>query len=491
MRRPVEQFIVLVAVSLLLPAVASAQLKAFPGAEGAGAFATGGRGGDVYHVTKLTDYTGSAPSSERVGTLRHAIASATGPRTIVFDVGGTIALLDNLSVNRSNITIAGQTAPGPGITLRNYTFAVSSSTGTVVNDVIVRHIRSRKGNLTNAEDAAGVLGSGTTNRVILDHISASWGEDEVLSVTNNATNVTVQYSTISEGLNAAGHGYGSLVRPQVNSAVSFHHNLFASNSSRQPRLGTYNDQLLQCDFRNNVVYNWGDRAGYAGGSSDPDLEHVDLNFVGNYLVAGPSTPTDGRHTRAFSKDGNVDLEIWQAGNLIDSDRDAQRDGADTGWAMIYNIPGSDGTMTQRASALPFGFVPSATDTAEEAYAKVLAMAGAMPWNRDATDRRIVGDVQNGTGAIVNEPSPAEWDAIVNALMVTRAAGWDTDGDGMPNAWESANGFNPVLADNNLVQPDGYTALEHYLNGVAVPEPAGASLLLLPALALLRRQRRHA
>jgi pectate lyase len=265
------------AVALLIaPAtVAIAQLKAFPGAEGAGANATDGRGGDVYHVTKLTDYTGSPALSTRQGTLRHAISSADGPRTIVFDVGGTIQLLDELSVNRSNITIAGQTAPGPGITLRDYTFQVTSSSSTVVSDVIVRHIRSRKGDLTTSKDAAGVLGSGTTQNVILDHISASWGEDEVLSVTNNATNVTVQYSHISEGLNAEGHGFGSLVRPRVNSSVSFHHNLFANSQSRQARLGTYDDRLLQFDFRNNVVYNWGDRAGYAGGSGEPELEHVD------------------------------------------------------------------------------------------------------------------------------------------------------------------------------------------------------------------------
>ncbi|HEV2295868.1 MAG TPA: hypothetical protein VGR35_18625 [Tepidisphaeraceae bacterium] len=486
------RFLALTATALLAATAgrAAAQLKAFPGAQGAGQYATGGRGGDVYRVTKLSDYTSSSiPLAERQGTLRHAISSATGPRTIVFDVGGTIQLLDNLSVNKSNITIAGQTAPGPGITLRDYTFQVSSSGSNTVSDVIVRHLRSRKGDLKDSQDAAGVLGSGTTRNIILDHISASWGEDEVLSVTNNATNVTVQYSNISEGLNAGGHGFGSLIRPQVNSSVTFHHNLFANSQSRQPRLGTYNDQLLQFEFRNNVVYNWGDRAGYAGGSSEPELEHVDLNFIGNYLIAGPSTPTDGRHRRAFSKDRNVDLEIFQQGNLIDSDRDAQRDGTDTGWAMIYSIPGTTGTMTQRAAAFAFPFAMSETDSAADAYAKVIAGAGAMPWNRDATDVRIFADVSNGTGALVNSPNAAEWQALVNALAVSRPAGWDSDGDGMPNSWESANGMNPNAADNNLVRPDGYTALEHYLNSIGtVPEPAGAALLALPALAMRRRRR---
>ncbi len=489
-RPPFKQLLVLAFMTVIPVGLARAQLAAFPGAQGAGASATGGRGGDVYRVTKLTDYTSSASTTARQGTLRHAITSATGPRTIVFDVGGTIQLLDNLSVNKSNITIAGQTAPGPGITLRDYTFQVTSSGSNTVSDVVVRHLRSRKGDLTNSQDAAGVLGSGTTRNVILDHISASWGEDEVLSVSNNATNVTVQYSNISEGLNAEGHGYGSLIRPQVNSSVTFHHNLFANSQSRQPRLGTYDGRLLQFEFRNNVVYNWGDRAGYAGGSSDPELEYVDLNYIGNYLVAGPSTPTNGIHTRAFSKDKNVDLEVFQQGNLIDSDRDAQRDGTDTGWAMVYSIPGADGTLTQRANPFPFDFAMTKTDSAADAYAKVLAQAGATPWNRDATDARIFADVENGTGAVVNSPNAAEWEALVNGLSVSRPAGWDTDGDGMPDGWESSNGFNPNAMDNNLVQSDGYTALEHYLNsiGTVVPEPSSVGLLALPALVLRRRRR---
>lgn len=481
--------LVAVAVPVALASLAGlayGQLAAFPGAEGFGASATGGRHGDVYHVTKLTDYTGSPALSVRQGTFRHALTSANGPRTIVFDVGGTIPLLDELSVKSSNITIAGQTAPGPGITLVNYSFQVTSSSGDTVSDVIVRHIRSRKGDATTSEDAAGILGSGTTRNIIFDHVSASWGEDEVLSVSGNATNVTVQYSVMSEGLNAEDHGYAQLVRPRVDSKVSLHHNLYASSVSRNPRFGTYDAEKLEVDFRNNVVYNWGDRAAYAGGSSEPQREYVDLNFVGNYLVAGPSTSSSGA-SRGFTKDKNVDVAIHQSGNLIDADKDAQRDGVDTGWGMVYSVPNSTGTLTQRANA--FAFAAVTTDTAADAYTKVLAGAGATPWGRDAVDARVFADVRNGTGAVIDAPNEAEWLAILSAQAVSRPAGWDTDLDGMPNAWELERGFNPSVMDHNLVQPDGYTALEHYLNGiVAVPEPGAAALLGVGAVGAVARGR---
>jgi hypothetical protein len=156
--------------------------------------------------------------------------------------------------------------------------------------------------------------------------------------------------------------------------------------------------------------------------------------------------------------------------------------------MIYNIPGTDGTLTQRATPFAFPFVPSATDTAQEAYQNVLAMAGALPWNRDAVDVRIFGNVANNTGAVIDAPSAAEWDAIVNAAAVSRPANWDTDNDGMPNGWEAAHGLDPNVADNNLVQPDGYTALEHYINSVGtVPEPGAGAMLLAIPLALRRRR----
>ena len=464
-----------IATGLLLALPVAAQVKAFPGAEGAGANSTGGRGGDVYVVTNLND--------SGAGSLRAGISSATGPRTIVFNVGGTIRLQSNLDINKPNITIAGQTAPGGGITIADRMTRVNSA-----NNVVLRHLRFRVGDTytrqvdSNYEpDALWVAGS---SNVMIDHVSASWSVDETLSVTHGSNNVTVQWSTISESLRNAGHskgahGYGSLIN---GGAITFHHNLYAHHDSRNPRPGAWEGGTTDLDFRNNVVYNWGGQAGYNG----DEVGAVNMNYVGNYLVAGPSTAS-GKLTNAFQV-GSTPTLIYQSGNKIDGTRDGTLNGTagtDGGWSMFSNE-----TAANKLAA-PHALAPVNTQSADDAYSAVLAAAGALPWNRDATDLRVFGDVRNGTGALVDAQNAAEWSAIVNALMVSRPAGWDTDGDGMPNTWESASGFNPNVADNNLLQADGYTALEHYLNSIGaapVPEPAGASVLLVGALALRRRRR---
>ena len=221
-----------------------AVLVAFPGAEGAGAYATGGRGGDVYHVTSLND---SGP-----GTLREGVNTGSGPRTIVFDIGGTINLTSRLNLNRPNITLAGQTAPGNGICVANFRTRIQ------VDNTVVRYMRFRLGSdpITAADDALSISGG---NNVMIDHVSASWGSDENLSVSGSAYNVTVQWSMISEGLNADGHGYGSLIAPEIpGTRYTFHHNLYANNLGRVPRAGSrdYATDFV-FDYRNNVAYNWG------------------------------------------------------------------------------------------------------------------------------------------------------------------------------------------------------------------------------------------
>ena len=472
-----HRFLTLVAAATLacFANEASAQLKAFPGAQGAGANATGGRGGDVYTVTNLND--------SGAGSLRAGITSAAGPRTIVFGVGGTIRLQSNLDINKPNITIAGQTAPGGGITIVDRMTRVVNT-----QNAVLRHVRFRVGDTYTRQvdsdyepDALWVAGS---SNVVIDHVSAGWSVDETLSVTHGSTNVTVQWSTISESLRNAGHskgahGYGSLIN---GGAITYHHNLYAHHDSRNPRPGSWEGGTLDFDFRNNVVYGWGGQAGYNG--DEPGL--VNMNYVGNYLAAGPST-SSGKLTNAFAV-GTTPTLIFQSGNKIDGTRDGTLNGTagtDGGWSMFSNETASH----KRATPHAFAFVD--TQTAEDAYSSVLAGAGAVPWNRDATDLRVVGDVRNGTGALVDTQHAAEWAALVNALAVSRPTGWDTDGDGMPNGWESANGFNPNAADNNSVRPDGYTALEHYLNSIGaapVPEPSCAALLLLPALTLCRRRR---
>ncbi|MEY3897654.1 MAG: hypothetical protein RLZZ214_3175, partial [Verrucomicrobiota bacterium] len=244
--------------------------RAFPSAEGNGARALGGRGGDVYYVTNL--------NASGAGSFSNGVDTATGPRTILFKVAGYI---NGRSINKPRITVAGQSAPGDGIAFRSRSLRVEA------DDVVLRHVRSRLGTELGIEDdSMGVL-RGT--HVILDHCSASWSVDETLSVTDNADNVTVQWCGITESLNNSihskgAHGYGSLVRPNISSRVTFHHNYYAHHRSRNPRLGSYNPAVLRMEFRNNLLYNWGGTVGYSGDNT----EGLELNYVGNYLLKGPS-----------------------------------------------------------------------------------------------------------------------------------------------------------------------------------------------------------
>lgn len=426
--------------AMLASANQALALVAFPGAQGAGANALGGRGGDVYHVTSLAD-------TNTAGTLRYGISQASGARTIVFDVSGTIALTANLNVNKSNITIAGQTAPGDGICVKNYTLEVSGS------NVVMRYMRSRLGiDASQESDAVGVTG-GSNN--ILDHISAGWSVDETLSATDTASSLTVQYSSIAQALRNSihtkgSHGYGSLLKPDVNATFSFLHNLYADNDSRNPRPGAYNGMLLQLDFRNNVVANWGGRAGYSGDNT----EFVNMNYVGNYLIAGPPSSNVGS---AFLGGGTT-TQIYQSGNKIDSVKTANSpiNGTDTGWGMFT------GTYTQSASE--FALPAATTLTADAALADVLANVGANAWRRDRVDVNVINQVKTKTGAMVDTVEQAGGYPVYNSVPAFR----DSDGDGMTDAWEIGHGLNKNLAsDRNILDAQGYTMLEGYLNSLAV------------------------
>jgi pectate lyase len=440
-------------VILLALACSAYAIPAFPGAEGYGANSTGGRGGDVYHVTSLDD-------SNTAGTLRYGINNApTGGRTIVFDISGTITLTSALKLIQNKVTIAGQTAPGQGICLRNYEFDISDSNS------ITRHIRSRVGTDANSganPDAIGVVNSAyDISNIIVDHCSASWGLDEGLSVAKLPTNVTVQYCYIEEALNLAGHGFGSLLRPSVDCNLSFHHNLYVDNYSRNPRPGTYNNEILNLDFRNNVIYNWGEQAGYSE-NVEPN-ENVNMNYVGNYLIAGPSTSVDTL-TNAF-RGGSTYTAIYQSGNKIDGDREGVLDGNDTGWGMFggsYTVAGGS-----------FSFPAVYTQTADAALTTVLANGGAFPANRDTVDANVAAQVRSyGTaGALYN--SVAQAGGYPDYPVVTRDANFDTDHDGMPNTWEATYGLNPNDPNdrNGDFDADGYTNLEEYLNSLApIPSP---------------------
>jgi len=413
---------------------------AFPGAEGAGAYATGGRGGDVYYVTTLAD--------SGAGSLRAGItgAPATG-RTICFKVSGNIALYSTLTINKPNITVAGQTAPGDGICIQNNSFNISA------NNVIVRHLRTRLGTNNLAEADSMWIASGTN--IIVDHVSGSWSVDEVLSATGNTKDLSVQWCYIAESLNNSihskgAHGYGSLITPSVNGTLSWHHNLYAHNNSRNPRPGTDSAATVILDFRNNAIYDYGNRAGY-GSDWDPDPENLRLNYIANYIIAGP----DSSYNYAF-QGGGTNTFIYQATNLIDLDLDMIFDGINNGWGMF------SGTFVQTNT--PFGAPVVTTDAASVALQRVLALGGAMPWRRDAADQRIVGTVRQHNGQIIDYTGQVGGWPTLNPTTPPN----DGDSDGMPDYWELAVGLNPNLASdrNNTNALTGYTRLEEYLNWLA-------------------------
>jgi hypothetical protein len=405
-------------------------IVAFPGADGFGANALGGRGGAIYHVTNLTDNSTTPAAGSLRGVINQIISdektSKITAATVVFDVGGTIQMTDDISVKGvSNVTIAGQTAPGPGISMTGYKFQITSSGGTITSNVVVRYLADRRGNTINSanDDAIGVLGSTSdpnhnTHDIIVDHVSAAWGMDENLSVTDSASNVTISNSFIAEALQS-GHQFGSLIRPRFGANVSYLGNVYANNRSRNPRPGTYNSSTLNFDFRNNTVYNWSDRAGYTGGASETGTETVNMNYVGNYLVAGPSTPSDFHQNTAYLVDtsntvqstgkDNLAISVYQADNRVDNNRNGIGDGTDTGWNAFVRYDGTTvsgftantnpGVSTvEEASPFAFG-VPGNTLDPGIALQQTLANAGTTPWNRFESDARVINQFKTNGGAI--------------------------------------------------------------------------------------------
>lgn len=469
----------------------------FPGAEGFGAAPTGTvpaagwlSTASVYRVTTTADTINPSTGKPAIGTLRGAFWDYTNPsspkqqasnRIVVFDVGGVFQLtqgsLDIKTVN--NLYVAGQTAPSPVIVYGNST-QITKSSNTMTSNLVMRHMTFRKG-AGDGEDAIGFTGGSGTGTVatnmILDHISASWAEDENFSVANNNTNVTVQYSLIADAL-TSNHAYGSLIRPQVNSSVTFHHNLYANNASRQARFGTYNASTLTADFRNNVIYNWRDRASYTGGSSEAEQEFTDINYIGNYLIAGSGTV--GSANTAFSVDKNVTTRVYQSGNYVDSDKALNPggipNGTDRGWsAFVVSSPVTDQTMTQMPTA--FAAASVSTQLAPDAYRQVIDHVGNSPWARDAIDARIINNVKTNTGPLngigAAGPNAGELAAMLATPTISRPAGFDTDGDGMPDAWELQRGLNPNLASDGKLDHDNdqYTNVEEYINDLgAFPAP---------------------
>lgn len=502
MKIPFANSIALGALALALGAVgASAEEKvpAFPGAEGFGRYVTGGRGGNVYHVTTLRD--------GGTGSLRWALEQA-GPRTIVFDVSGTIHLNSELRMP-ANTTLAGQTAPGDGICIADYPVSIGSNT-------IIRYMRFRLGNKNvtkNGADGWDGLGATDNRDIIVDHCSVSWSIDECCSIFGNE-NTTVQWSIVSHSLVNAGHskgahGYGG---NWGGSGASFHHNLIAHHGSRTPRLGPRPGTQLdeRMDMRNNVIYNFGGNGCYGG-------EAMTVNIVNNYYKPGPATPTDrkgrriagvGVRTQSYVKTYPAfepSLHIWGKyfveGNVNSKYSDVTRDNWNYGMYNQIDTSNSatDGTWNDQTKkdiklSEPMPFVLVTTHSAEDAYERVLEYAGAS-LSRDSYDELIISDTRNGeasyTGSGVSKglinsqedlkPNGAGSDWSAWPTLNSTEAAADSDRDGMPDAWELANGLNPNDAsDRNDLNDEGYTMLEVYLaslvEAITEGQNAGGELL---------------
>ncbi len=399
---------------------------AFPGAEGYGAWARGGRGGQVLFVTNLLD---SGP-----GSLRAAV-EAHGPRTVIFRVGGIIET-KGLIVHEPYLTIAGQTAPGDGICLKKSPDSTAAALElSETHDVILRFLRIRPGNNTRDFSGRGDgLRATDSDNFIIDHCSCSWGNPETLSAAGSCDRYTVQWCIISEGCNQQQHAYATILGGHRS---TWHHNLWAHMGSRIPRWG---DITVQCDFRNNVIYDWGWYCGYG------DLRS--LNYVNNYLRPGASTTQ-----RYFINDPKVALphSMFVSGNYIP--------GHPIGTADNWRGVNADRSLQ---SPTPFPTPSVQTQPAPAAFELVLKNAGATLPRRDSVDARVVADARNGTGKIINnENDVGGWPAYASGTPPV-----DTADDGIPDDWKRANGISldqPNAA--KTVNADGYTELEVYLNSL--------------------------
>ena len=490
--------VTMLAATLAIVPAALGTVPAFPGAVGEGMYTSGGRGGEVYHVTTLAD---SGPGSLRSGMMS---GSSAVPRTIVFDVGGTIALNTFVQTTRDNLTIAGQTAPGQGILISNLGVLLTS------NNNVLRHVRFRPGDAVKGPGSEGNFDGDTLSlwgsQMVVDHCSVSWGMDENLSCAAPAfQNITLSNNMICEGLDQTGlyhnewnaafnpggtghHGYGSLIKPiqdadslpDQTAKITLYGNLWHNMYDRCPAVGSYDtEQTIRVDVVNNVMAG-NAKNGYTSGVSD----WVEMNYVGNYVIAGPDTMSTWSG-RAYNA-GNVGAtRIYQSGNLVDADRDGVRDGVDTGWSMFS---GTYTQLTEAADLLPVNVM-----TADEAYQNVLDDCGAFPWNRDSCDLRYIQEVISDTGMVID--SQSEVGGYPTLLEASRDGSFDTDGDGMPDAWEDWYGTAAGTPDQNGIGAYGYTHLERYLewildpNGVSpIPEPCTMLLVTLGAFGLLRRRR---
>ena len=455
------------------PRLPEVGIPAFPGAWGGGMFTTGGRGGKVIAVTNLND--------KGPGSLRAAL-EAKGPRIVVFRVAGTIDIEDDLNIDNPDITIAGQSAPGDGI-------CIAGTLNINTHNVIVRHLRVRRG-IPEGGQGDDNIGGNPDHHIIIDHCSTSWGMDENMSlyrqirdsedgsgtqIKDAAHYITIQWSISSEALNAGNHAFGGTWGGNPSTQ---HHNLLASNTARNPSIGMFG----KFDLRYNVIFNWRHR------SIDGGDESSEINIINNYFKPGPATADNIRDVFArveqrhlyspgsawaagdwYPETGDRPGKWYVAGNVMDGNYEL----TNNNWKGIRSSDPAKYSQEYiekyaRVNTPFVGWPVSPHQTAEAAYEAVLAGAGATLPKRDAVDARVVETVRTGktttkTGVV---KSIEEVGGYPNLTYNKADVPVDTDGDGMPDAWEKANGLNPKDASDGAKDKDGdgYTNVEEYLNG---------------------------
>lgn len=444
------------------PRLPEGSIPAFPGAWGGGMFTSGGRGGKVIAVTNLND--------KGPGSLRAALETA-GPRIVVFRVAGTLKVSDDLNINHPDITIAGQSAPGDGI-------CIAGTLNINTHNVIIRHLRVRRG-VPSGGQGDDNIGGNPHHHVIIDHCSTSWGMDENISlyrhmrpsldgstqIKDPAEHVTVQWTISSEALDAKGHAFGGT---WGGNPSTFHHNLFASNTARNPSIGMSGP----FDFRYNVVFNWRHR------SIDGGDETSMVNLINNYFKPGPATNENMRAVFArieqrsmyspgsawaeggwYTKAANRPGKWYVAGNIMDGNQEV----INNNWAGMRGPE-----RLARVNTAFEGWPVSPHQTAGVAFESVLAKAGATLPKRDAVDTRVTAMVRSGkpmtkTGIIKDV---SEVGGYPNLTYNPARVPADTDGDGMSDEWEIKYKLDPKNAKDGAMDSDGdvYTNVEEYLNG---------------------------
>jgi hypothetical protein len=510
-----KQLLTLIAAMMAIMAIAQEQAPAFPGAEGHGRYVTGGREGEIRIVTSLTD---DGKTSTK-GTLRWAV-NGSGKKIVVFNVGGVIALKKELTIG-ANTTILGQTAPYPGITLRYYTVRPNG------NNIIMRFIRIRRGEEKDINDGADATWARNLKGIILDHCSFSWSIDEIASFYDNR-DFTMQWCTIGEALANPGHSKGEHSYGGIwgGKDASFHHNFLCHMQNRVPRFcgARYNwsgydntkyansIQAENVDFRNCVMYNWGNGNGCYGGTGGGNI-----NIVNNYYKAGPATVNKTRVTQiSVATSDNASgspfmgycARYYINGNYVTAASSPENydwkgviydDGTSTINGEKYcpdadHMYGDDVTYVKNGSGVdcvkikldePIATGKVTTHTAQTAYEKVLANVGASLY-RDAVDERYMQEAANGTTTYTGSATKTGDGKTITHLpgiidfvkdqgeyaleSTSHPANFDSDGDGIPNDWETANGLNPNdKSDGNLYTLDTekgwYTNLEVYANSL--------------------------